>query len=130
MTNIFKNDIIVMLCRGVAQFGRVHDWGSWCRRFKSCHSDQQRTHFCLPKVCSLFIQADRLGISSRGSVNITKRQSRLYLITPLGVHTFSVGLMICHSFGMDDMQLLATDDIQHFVLIYLRSYDIMCVQIV
>ena len=25
---------------GVAQFGSAQDWGSWGRRFKSCHSDQ------------------------------------------------------------------------------------------
>ena len=34
-----------------------------------------------------FIQADRLGISSRNSVYIIKcDKSHLYLITPLGVH--------------------------------------------
>ena len=41
-----------------------------------------------------FIQADRLGISPRFSVYIINSQSELYLITPLGVHKKSVGLMI------------------------------------
>ena len=45
-----------------------------------------------------FIQADRLGISSRFSV---------YLITPLGVHKKSVGLMICNFFEIDDIQCFA-----------------------
>ena len=52
-----------------------------------------------------FIQADRLGISSRFSVYIINSQSELYLITPLGVHkklsawwyTTVTPLMICNS---------------------------------
>ena len=37
-----------LILRGVAQFGRARRSGRRSRRFESCHSDQQKTHFCLP----------------------------------------------------------------------------------
>ena len=40
--------------------------GTRCRRFESCHLDQKSVDF----VGGFFIQADRLGISSRNSVYI------------------------------------------------------------
>ncbi len=54
-----------------------------------------------------FIQADRLGISSRRSrVYHQHGVAVLYLITPLGVHQKFVGLMIYKAYHFDDMQFL------------------------
>ena len=38
------NCSIIIKHLGVAQFGSALDWGSRCRRFKSCHSDHNRDH--------------------------------------------------------------------------------------
>ena len=50
----------------MAQFGRALRSGRRGRRFESCHLDQKSVDF----VGGFFIQADRLGISSRFSVYI------------------------------------------------------------
>ena len=39
---------------GVAQIGSALPWGGRGRRFKSCHSDHERTNFCLPRQSSFF----------------------------------------------------------------------------
>ena len=67
------------------------------------------------EVLNFFIQSDRLGISSRFSVFITKcDKSHLYLITPLGVYLCRLDdiqllakLMVCNSCGIDNIQCLA-----------------------
>ena len=41
----------VLLCRGVAQFGRVPGLGPGCRRFKSCHLDHKPTFIGRFFVC-------------------------------------------------------------------------------
>ena len=63
-----------------------------------------------------FIQADRLGISSRFSVYIIKcGEPHLYLITPqvcisVGLMIYKTKvLMICNSCGIDDIQRQVTD---------------------
>ena len=40
--HFFVKCSIIIKHLGVAQFGSALDWGSRCRRFKSCHSD----HLC------------------------------------------------------------------------------------
>ena len=40
LQRLCKVVIIPLLHRDVAQFGSVHVWGTWGRRFKSCHLDQ------------------------------------------------------------------------------------------
>ena len=69
------------------------------------------------EVLNFFIQADRLGISSRFSVYIIKcDKSHLYLIIPLGVYSCRLDdiqlltkLMIYDSCGIDDIQGLRLD---------------------
>ncbi len=82
------------------------------------------------EVLNFFIQADRLGISSRFSVYIIKcDKSHLYLITPLGVHFCRLDdiqlltkLMICNSCGIDDIQCFALIFYGHPHPIVIKDY--------
>ena len=67
-------------------------------KFESCHSDQKSVDF----VGGFFIQADRLGISSRDSVYIIAASCGAYHHT-VGVY-ISIGLMRYSGFATDDMQ--------------------------
>ena len=67
---------------------------------------------------SFFIHCESNGISSRVSVYIIKGAlPPLYLITPLGVYQKTLAmmiyktkvLMICNSYGIDDIQRQAVD---------------------
>ena len=95
---------------GCGAAGSALDWGSRGRRFKSCHSDQKSVDF----VGGFFIQADRLGISSRRSRVYHQRRHAAFV----SHHTYrcvsiTVGLMICNGYTVDY--------IQNFVLMICNS---------
>ena len=105
----FKNSI--SRCRPV---GRAPALGAGCRRFESCHLDQKSVDL----VGGFFIQADRIGISSRFSVYIiAARVRRISSHRRCVYYNILIGLMRYSGYATDDMQNSSFDDIQGFALI-------------
>ena len=102
---------------------RASDSGSEGWGFESLPACQKRSDFCLPKVTSFFIQAAGLAYHHDAVV---------YIISPFGAVSHHAPacillrldemqhfvLMICNSFGIDE--------IQGFALICMQKSDIFC----
>ena len=73
----FANCCIMYRHLGVAQFGSALDWGSRCRRFKSCHSDQCKEHkYCAPFS---FARAVFTGIAKIVKIEYNKHTIKRYI---------------------------------------------------
>lgn len=78
--------IILLLHRDVAQFGSVHVWGTWGRRFKSCHLDHAqaaeaqkrlgRFYFHYRPISSLYRESDPDFTTSIPILNVTVFRER------------------------------------------------------
>ena len=87
----------------MAQFGRALRSGRRGRKFESCHLDQKSVDF----VGGFFIQADRLGISSRDSVYIIAAFMRR-ISSRISVYTIADSCdSYHHTAGMHTCQIYA-----------------------